>query len=50
MIPDEATILRIASLKAYAVEEMEKAMHPHPTLSEAVAEAALAALGRAIHI
>jgi len=32
------------------VEELEKAMHPHPTLSEAVAEAALAALGRAIHI
>ncbi len=32
------------------VEEMEKAMHPHPTLSEAVAEAALSALGRAIHI
>lgn len=31
-------------------EEMEKAMHPHPTLSEAVAEAALAALGRPIHI
>ncbi len=32
------------------VEEMEKAMHPHPTLSEAVAEGALAALGRPIHI
>ena len=32
------------------VEEMEKAMHPHPTLSEGVAEAALAALGRPIHI
>jgi dihydrolipoamide dehydrogenase len=32
------------------VEEMELAMHPHPTLSEGVAEAALAALGRAIHI
>lgn len=32
------------------VEEMEKAMHPHPTLSEAIAEAALAAVGRAIHI
>ena len=32
------------------VEEMEKAIHPHPTLSEAVAEAALAALGRVIHI
>ncbi len=32
------------------VEEMEKAMHPHPTLSEGVAEGALASLGRAIHI
>ena len=32
------------------VEEMEKAMHPHPTLSEGVAEGALAALGRPIHI
>jgi dihydrolipoamide dehydrogenase len=32
------------------VEELEKAIHPHPTLSEGVAEAALAALGRAIHI
>lgn len=32
------------------VEEMEKAIHPHPTLSEAVAEAALAALGRVIHM
>ena len=31
-------------------EEMERAMHPHPTLSEGVAEVALAALGRAIHI
>lgn len=31
-------------------EEMEKAMHPHPTLSEAVAEGALASLGRPIHI
>lgn len=32
------------------VEEMAKAVHPHPTLSDAVPEAALAALGRAIHI
>ena len=32
------------------VEELEKAMHPHPTLSEGVAEGALHALGRAIHI
>jgi len=31
-------------------EEMEKAMHPHPTLSEGIAEVALASLGRAIHI
>jgi dihydrolipoamide dehydrogenase len=32
------------------VEEMDRAMHPHPTLSEAVAEASLAALGHALHI
>ncbi|MEX0893482.1 MAG: dihydrolipoyl dehydrogenase, partial [Gemmatimonadota bacterium] len=32
------------------VEELEAAIHPHPTLSEAVAEAALAALGRVIHM
>jgi hypothetical protein len=25
-------------------------MHPHPTLSEAIAEASLAALGRVIHM
>jgi dihydrolipoamide dehydrogenase len=32
------------------MEEMEKAIHPHPTLSEGIAEGALAALGRPIHI
>ncbi|MDA0310874.1 MAG: dihydrolipoyl dehydrogenase [Gemmatimonadetes bacterium] len=32
------------------VEELEKAMHPHPTLSEGVAEGALASLGRPIHV
>jgi dihydrolipoamide dehydrogenase len=32
------------------VEELERAMHPHPTFSEGVSEAALAALGRPIHI
>ncbi len=32
------------------VEEMDRAMHPHPTLSEAIAEGALSTLGRAIHI
>lgn len=31
-------------------EEMDSAIHPHPTLSEAIAEAALASLGRALHI
>jgi paraquat-inducible protein B len=43
-------IAKIASDLEATVEEMERAMHPHPTLSEGVAEAALAALGRAIHI
>jgi dihydrolipoamide dehydrogenase len=32
------------------VEEMDRAIHPHPTLSEAIAEAALAAEGHALHI
>lgn len=32
------------------MEEMDRAMHPHPTLSEAIGEGALAALGRALHI
>lgn len=32
------------------MEEMDRAMHPHPTLSEAVAEAALASLGRALNV
>jgi dihydrolipoamide dehydrogenase len=32
------------------MEEMDRAMHPHPTLSEAVAEAALASMGHALHI
>ncbi|MEX1184188.1 MAG: dihydrolipoyl dehydrogenase [Gemmatimonadota bacterium] len=32
------------------VEEMDRAIHPHPTLSEAIAEAALASLGRVIHM
>jgi len=31
-------------------EEMDRAIHPHPTLSEAIAEAALASLGHALHI
>lgn len=31
-------------------EELDRAMHPHPTLSEAIAEAALAAVGQALHV
>jgi dihydrolipoamide dehydrogenase len=31
-------------------EELDVAVHPHPTLSEAIAEAALGSLGRALHI
>jgi dihydrolipoamide dehydrogenase len=31
-------------------EELDRAVHPHPTLSEAIAEAALASLGHALHI
>jgi dihydrolipoamide dehydrogenase len=31
-------------------EELDRAMHPHPTLSEAIAEAALASLGHALHV
>jgi dihydrolipoamide dehydrogenase len=31
-------------------EEMDRAIHPHPTLSEAIAEAALASLGHPLHI
>ena len=32
------------------MEEMDRAIHPHPTLSEAIGEAALASLGHALHI
>ena len=32
------------------VEEMDRAIHPHPTLSEAIGEAALVALGHPLHI
>jgi len=32
------------------VEEMERAMHPHPTLSEAIADAALAAVGHSLNM
>ncbi len=46
LIP-EATLAR--TLEATA-ESLEQAVHPHPSLSEALMEAAAAALGRAVHI
>lgn len=41
--------LAVARENEYTVEEIELAVHAHPTLSEAVAEAALDSLGRVIH-
>jgi len=39
-----------ARTNEFTVEEVELAIHAHPTLSEAVGEAALDSLGRVIHI
>ncbi|MGH7671556.1 MAG: dihydrolipoyl dehydrogenase [Gemmatimonadales bacterium] len=42
--------LAVARENEYTVEEVDLAIHAHPTMSEAVAEAALDALGRVMHI
>jgi dihydrolipoamide dehydrogenase len=42
--------LVVARENEYTVEEVELAVHAHPTLSEAVAEAALDSMGRVMHI
>ncbi|HSE67298.1 MAG TPA: FAD-dependent oxidoreductase, partial [Gemmatimonadales bacterium] len=42
--------LAVARENEYTVEEVELAIHAHPTLSEAVAEAALDSMGRVLHI
>ena len=42
--------LTVARENEYTVEEVELAIHAHPTMSEAVAEAALDSLGRVMHI
>jgi dihydrolipoamide dehydrogenase len=42
--------LAVARENEYTVEEVELAIHAHPTLSEATAEAALDSMGRVIHI
>lgn len=41
--------LVLARTNEYTVEEVELSIHAHPTLSEAIAEAALDSMGRAIH-
>lgn len=41
--------LVVARENEYTVEEVDLAVHAHPTLSEAVAEAALDSMGRMIH-
>ncbi len=41
--------LTVARENEYTVEEVELAVHAHPTLSEAVAEAALDSMGRVVH-
>jgi dihydrolipoamide dehydrogenase len=41
--------LAVARENEYTVEEIELAIHAHPTLSEAIAEATLDAMGRVIH-
>ena len=42
--------LVVARENEYTVEEVDLAIHAHPTLSEAIAEACLDSMGRAMHI
>jgi dihydrolipoyl dehydrogenase len=42
--------LTVARENEYTVEEIDLAIHAHPTLSEAIAEAALDSMGRVMHI
>jgi dihydrolipoamide dehydrogenase len=42
--------LTVARENEYTVEEVNLAVHAHPTLSEAIAEAALDSMGRVLHI
>ena len=41
--------LAVARENEYTVEEIDLAVHAHPTLSEAIAEAALDSMGKMIH-
>ncbi len=42
--------LVVARTNEYTVEEVDLAIHAHPTLSETIAEAALDSMGRVLHI
>ena len=42
--------LTLGRLIQTTLEELDLAVHPHPTLSDAIPEAALMALGRVIHL
>jgi len=42
--------LAVARENEYTVEEVDLAIHAHPTMSEAIAEASLDSLGKVIHI
>jgi dihydrolipoamide dehydrogenase len=42
--------LAVARQNEYTVEEVDLAIHAHPTLSEAIAEAALDSMGQVLHI
>jgi len=42
--------LAVARENEYTVEEVDLAIHAHPTMSEAIAEAALDSLGRALNV
>ena len=48
LTPDDAAV--VGRHLETTVEEMDMAIHPHPTLSEAIGEAALGTLGRMLHI
>ena len=42
--------LAVARASGLGVDDVERAIHAHPTLSEAVSEAALDSLGRVVHV
>ena len=49
-LADSRLVFAVARENEYTVEEVDLAIHAHPTLSEAIAEAALDSMGRVIHI